>query len=229
MGQLARTSTRCGRALHPSSQCTHKTPSAHTHPLSLPSLQRYAFDDSQLTEKSARSHGSYLRVHFKNTREVAATISGMKLSKAYTYLADVQEKKQVVPFRRFNGDVGRNAQTKQWKTTQGRWPVKSAKFMLSLLRNAESNAEAKGLETEELVIRNIVINQAPKTRRRTYRAHGRINPYQGNPCHIEIHLTEPANEVPKAADSSALAPHLNKRQLAQKRIAAARAPAAASA
>ena len=25
-----------------------------------------------------------------------------------------------------------------------------------------------------------------KTRRRTYRAHGRINPYQGHPCHIEV-------------------------------------------
>jgi len=106
--------------------------------------------------------------------------------------------------------------------------VKSAKFLLSLLRNAEANADAKGLETEELVIRNIVVNQAPKTRRRTYRAHGRINPYQGHPCHIEIHLTEPAAEVPKAdAESSAvvLSSRLNKRQLAQKRIAASRAPA----
>lgn len=70
-------------------------------------------------EKSARCHGSYLRVHFKNTRETAANISGMKLQKAYTYLQDVQEKKQCVPFRRFNGAVGRNAQAKQWKATQG--------------------------------------------------------------------------------------------------------------
>ncbi|KAI3480578.1 hypothetical protein L1887_57298 [Cichorium endivia] len=103
-----------------------------------------------------------------------------------------------------------------------RWPVKSVKFLLALLKNAESNAEAKGLDTEELIIRNIVIQQAPKTRRRTYRAHGRINPYEGHPIHAEILLAEPAAQVPKAA-SSDLTVRLNKRQLAQKRITAARA------
>ncbi|PWN48346.1 putative RPL17A-ribosomal protein L17.e [Violaceomyces palustris] len=187
---------------------------------------RYAFDDSKLLEKSSRSRGEYLRVHFKNTRETAAAVSGLKLQKAYAYLANVVDHKQVIPFRRFNGGVGRTQQAKEFKTTQGRWPVKSVKFLLNLLKNAEANAEAKGLDTEELVIRNIVVQQAPKTRRRTYRAHGRINAYEGSPCHIEIHLTEPAAQVPKA-DSSALVQRLNKRQLAQKRIAAARAAAPA--
>ena len=27
-------------------------------------------------------------------------------------------------------------------------------------------------------------------RRRTYRAHGRINPYMSSPCHIEVCLVE---------------------------------------
>lgn len=103
----------------------------------------------------------------------------------------------------------------------GRWPVKSVKFLLALLKNAEANAEAKGLATEELVIRNIVIQQAPKTRRRTFRAHGRINPYEGHPIHAEILLSEPAAQVPKA--STDVSVRLNKRQLAQKRVAAARA------
>ncbi|PWN92502.1 putative RPL17A-ribosomal protein L17.e [Acaromyces ingoldii] len=182
---------------------------------------RYAFDDSKLVEKTSRSRGSYLRVHFKNTRETAAAVSGMKLQKAFAYLQNVQERKQCIPFRRFNGGVGRTQQASEFKTTQGRWPVKSVKFLLNLLKNAEANAEAKGLETEELLIKNICINQAPKTRRRTYRAHGRINPYQGHPCHIEIHLAEPAAEVPKG-DSSALQPRLNRRQLAQRRSIAAR-------
>jgi large subunit ribosomal protein L17e len=56
---------------------------------------------------------------FRNRRETAAVLSGMKLSKAYSYLADVQEHKQCVPFRRFNGGVGRTAQAKPFKTTQG--------------------------------------------------------------------------------------------------------------
>jgi large subunit ribosomal protein L17e len=124
----------------------------------------------------------------------------MKLSKAYTYLGDVQEKKQCIPFRRFDGSIGRTGQAKQFKTTKGRWPVKSVQFVLRLLKNAESNADAKDLAVDELFIKNIVVQQAPKTRRRTYRAHGRINPYQGHPCHIEIILSTPQSEVARAKD-----------------------------
>ena len=36
----------------------------------------------------------------------------------------------------------------------------------------------------------VQVNRAPKMRRRTYRAHGRINPYMSSPCHIEICLVE---------------------------------------
>ena len=52
-------------------------------------------------------------------REVAAALSGMKLAKAYTYLGDVTEHKQIIPFRRFAGGIGRASQAKQFKTTKG--------------------------------------------------------------------------------------------------------------
>ena len=44
---------------------------------------------------------------------------GLKLPKAYTYLSDTLDHKQVIPFRRFNGGVGRASQAKQFKATQG--------------------------------------------------------------------------------------------------------------
>ena len=59
--------------------------------------------------------------------------------------------------------------------SQGRWPKKSAEILLELLKNAESNAEVKMLNTDALVIDHIQVNAAAKIRRRTYRAHGRIN------------------------------------------------------
>ena len=86
---------------------------------------------------------------------------GLKLEKAYKYLGDVKEHKQIIPFRRFAGGVGRASQAKQFKATQGRWPEKSVKFILGLLKNAESNADAKNLEASELTIKSIVVNQAP--------------------------------------------------------------------
>ena len=90
-----------------------------------------------------QARGSDLRVHFKNTRESALAIRNMELNKAKKYLEDVLAHKRVIPFRRFCGGVGRTAQAKnEGQTTgQGRWPKKSAMFLLGLLKNAESNAE----------------------------------------------------------------------------------------
>ncbi|KAF8231749.1 ribosomal protein L22 [Tricholoma matsutake] len=176
-------------------------------------------------EKTSRARGEYLRTHFKNMREVAAAITGLKLVKAYAYLGDVKEHKRVIPFRRFAGGVGRASQAKEFKATQGRWPEKSVKFILRLLKNAESNADAKNLDLEDLFIKNIVVQQAPKTRRRTYRAHGRINPYQGHPTHVEIILSASDVEVEKSTDKSPVLSltGLNRRQVARRRIEASRA------
>ncbi|KAI0087908.1 hypothetical protein BDY19DRAFT_994789 [Irpex rosettiformis] len=177
-------------------------------------------------EKTSRARGEYLRTHFKNMREVAAALTGLKLTKAYTYLGDVSEHKQIIPFRRFAGGVGRASQAKQFKATQGRWPEKSVKFITRLLKNAESNADAKNLDVEDLFVKSIVVQQAPKTRRRTYRAHGRINPYQGHPCHVEIILSSSDSEVERAKDKDVVAASsfvgLNRRQVARRRIEAAR-------
>lgn len=43
----------------------------------------------------------------------------MSLQKGLKVLDDVTEHKACVPFRRHNGGIGRHAQAKQWKATQG--------------------------------------------------------------------------------------------------------------
>ncbi|MDK0713535.1 50S ribosomal protein L22, partial [Clostridium perfringens] len=122
-------------------------------------MVRYATEPDNPT-KSAKARGSYLRVHFKNTRETAQAIKRMHVKRATKYLKNVMAKKEVVPFRRFSGGVGRCAQAKAFKHSQGRWPKKSAEFLLQLLKNAESNAEYKGLDTDHLVIEHIMVNAA---------------------------------------------------------------------
>ncbi|XP_027152306.1 60S ribosomal protein L17-2-like [Coffea eugenioides] len=152
--------------------------------------------------KSCKARGSDLRVHFKNTRETAHAIRKLPLAKAKRYLEDVLAHKQAIPFTRFCGGVGRTAQAKNRHSNgQGRWPVKSASFILDLLKNAESNAEVKGLDVDSLFISHIQVNQAQKQRRRTYRAHGRINPYMSSPCHIELILSEKEESVKKEPES----------------------------
>jgi len=80
---------------------------------------------------------------------------------------------------------------KQFGVSRARWPQKSAQFLLSLLKNAEANADTKGLDTGNLIVKHIQVNQAPKQRRRTYRAHGRVC---GPPPHLHpnpFRLTHP--------------------------------------
>ena len=81
-------------------------------------MVRYAATSVNPT-KSAKTRGSYLRVHFKNTREAAQAINGMGLQKAIGYLNNVCKHKQAIPFRRFNGGIGRTAQGKEFGTDSG--------------------------------------------------------------------------------------------------------------
>merc|ERR1712141_817845 len=175
-------------------------------------MTRYSLDPENAT-KSAKAMGSHLRVHFKNTRETAQAIKRMHLRRAVKYLKNVCDKTECIPFRRYNGGIGRCAQAKNFGATQGRWPKKSAEFLLQLLKNAESNAEYKGLDTDHLVIEHIQVNRAPKMRRRTYRAHGRINPYMSSPCHIEVILAEREQAIAKADEETT-----SKKKVSQKKL-----------
>nr|ACO15048.1 60S ribosomal protein L17 [Caligus clemensi] len=175
-------------------------------------MGRYATEPDNPT-KSAKARGSNLRVHFKNTRESAQAIKKMSLHRATTYLKNVINQKEIIPFRRFMGGVGRHAQAKVHGTAQGRWPKKSAEFLLHLLKNAESNAEFKGLDVDHLVIDHIQVNRAPHMRRRTYRAHGRINPYMSSPCHIEVVLVEKEQAFSKVAPEAP-----EKKKVSQKKL-----------
>ena len=143
-------------------------------------------------------------VHFKNTHAVAAAIKGKTLVEAQKYLEAVMAGKRCIPFRKFCGGVGRTAQAKNEGSTtgQGRWPKKSCEHVLGLLKNAESNAEVKGLDTEALVVKHIQVNRSQQYRRRTFRAHGRINAYRSSPCHVEMILAEKEAEIAKEDDGS---------------------------
>merc|ERR1712007_233440 len=101
--------------------------------------------------------------------------------------------------------------------SQGRWPVKSAKIVIDLLKNAESNAEFKNLDTENLIIKHIQVNAAQQGRRRTYRAHGRIGPYMSCPSHIEMILEEKEESVEKA-DNDIKDKKFTKKQIAKRRL-----------
>merc|ERR1712243_450821 len=108
------------------------------------------------------------------------------------------------------GGVGRHGQANQVHgTAQGRWPVKSAEFLLHMLKNAESNAEYKGLDPDHLVVDHIQVNRAAKMRRRTYRAH------------IEIALVEKEQAFAAKSDETEKK-KVSKKKLQKQKAAASR-------
>ena len=169
---------------------------------------------------ACKAAGANIRVHFKNTFEVCAAIRGNKVRDAIKYLHAVLEKKRCVPFRRFNGKVGRTAQAKEFKHTQGRWPVKSAKVVIGLLENLVANAESKSLDVEKLILTHVQCNEAQCGRRRTYRAHGRINAYMNTPCHVELFAEEQEENIERPKASGKKPIKFTKAQLSKKKLVA---------
>lgn len=67
-------------------------------------MARYAKEPENPT-KSAKARGSYLRVHFKNTRETAQAIKHMSLKRVNLFLKNMIGHTERVPFQRFNVGV----------------------------------------------------------------------------------------------------------------------------
>ena len=182
-------------------------------------MVQYSLDPENPTE-SCKSRGSYLHVHFKNTRETAQAIKGKHIRKATKYLKGATLKKQCVPFHPCSSGVGRCAQDRHGGWMQGRRLKKCAEFLVHVLKNAESNAELKGLDIDSLVIEHIWVNKAPKMLLRTYRAHGHINPYMSSPCHTEMILTEKEQIVPKPEEEVAQKKKISQKKLKKQKLMA---------
>lgn len=101
--------------------------------------------------------------------ELVALLKVCEWTKEWTKESDTTDENMVDGHELMVWQIG-----KAFGVTRARWPVKSAKELLGLLKNAEANADTKGLDTGNLIVKHIQVNQAPKQRRRTYRAHGRV-------------------------------------------------------
>ena len=98
------------------------------------------------------------------------------------------------------------------RTNSGAGHRVGGEFLLHMLKNAESNAELKGLDVSSLVTECIPVNKAPKLHQRIYRAHGPVNPYNSSSCHIEMILPEKKQIVLKPEEGAA-----QKKRISQKK------------
>ncbi|MCW4014638.1 MAG: 50S ribosomal protein L22 [Candidatus Bathyarchaeota archaeon] len=139
-------------------------------------------------DKTAIASGRDLRIKPKTAREICNHIKGMKLEQAKTFLNDVIDKKQAVPYYRYRGKVGHRKQLEGHDA--GRFPEKAAGEILKILDSVEANAEFKGLYADRLKIVHMAAHRGRVIRKFIPRAFGRASPYYKHLTHIEVAVEE---------------------------------------
>jgi large subunit ribosomal protein L22 len=137
-------------------------------------------------ENSSKAMGSELHISPKKSREVCCKIKGMKVSQARKYLEEVIILKQAVPFKRHHEGTGH----RKGPMAAGRYPISASKEILKVLKNAESNAEYKGLEPANMYIMHVAIQRGRVIHGFMPRARGRATPKDTETVNIEMILSE---------------------------------------
>ena len=151
----------------------------------------YSFVEQKYdADRLAKASGRDLRIKPTPEREVCAVIKGMKLEQAKRYLEKVIQLKQSVPFRRHKKKQAHRKDLKQYNWYAGRYPQKTAARIYEILTSVESNAEFKGLDTEQCRIIHAATHRGRIIKRYIQRAHGRSSPKFGHLSHVEIVVYE---------------------------------------
>ncbi len=98
-------------------------------------------------KRTAKAFGKEQDISPKKANEVCYTIKGMKVQRAIDYLDSVAKKKDFVPFRRYHKKVAHRT-----GGVIGRYPVKAAKVVSGVVKNARMNAEYRGMDPDKLKI-----------------------------------------------------------------------------
>lgn len=142
-------------------------------------------------DKTVKASGRDLRISPKKTAEVCRELNGMKLEEARGMLEEVVSMTRMMPFRRHKKKLGHHAnKLREYKWFAGGYPVKVATRILAILKNAESNADYKGLDVDRLKIIHASVDLGPKLRRFTPRAFGRSSPKYEQLTRVQVVLEE---------------------------------------
>ncbi|MBI4399845.1 50S ribosomal protein L22 [Candidatus Micrarchaeota archaeon] len=109
----------------------------------------YDYSYQTKTEKIAKSQSFDLDASFKDLTQVCRNIRKKKVKQALKMLEDFSTGKMPVRFYTYNKRLGHR---KELGGRKGRYPKKSAKFVLQALNNALANAKFKNLNEDKLVV-----------------------------------------------------------------------------
>jgi len=136
-------------------------------------------------DTTAKALGRELTISPKLSREVAGMVRGMKVDKAIQALEDVVALKRPVPLKRYNKRVSHKQ-----GVGPGRYPEKVAKAFLNIIQSAVANAEYKGLDVDNMVLRTITVSRGRTIPGHMPRAHGRATQWDQNTVNLEVIIEE---------------------------------------
>ncbi len=139
-------------------------------------------------DRTVKASGRQLRVSPKAAREVCNALKGMRLNEAKDFLEAVAEKRKAVPFLRHRKKMAHRRGLQ--KADAGKYPVKTARKILEVLKSAEANAEYRGFDIERLRVIHASAYPGMKIRKYIPRAFGRMSPYFKTLCHVEVVLEQ---------------------------------------
>ena len=141
--------------------------------------------------KFANAVGKDLNVSFKHAVAICDKLRGMMLGDAIELLEGVIRLEKVIPFRRFRTGIGHRRGLSGAEKI-GKYPRKASEYILRVLRNAEANAEYKGLDTENLKIVHIQALRGVSRRRR--KPKGRWKNWRTRFTHVQVIVKEIARK-----------------------------------
>ena len=91
-------------------------------------------------------------------------------------------------------DLIREKQVDQALATLANSPRKAARMIEKVLKSAIANAEQKGLDPEELIVKRAYVDEGPTMKRVKPRAMGRANIIRRRTCHITVVVGKPESK-----------------------------------
>ncbi len=136
-------------------------------------------------EKTAKAYGRELHCSPKACENIARAIKGMDVKEAKKYLEDVINFRRAIPYRRHNTERAHKK-----GIGPGAYPVKACKLILDVIKNAENNAEYKGLDPENMYIAHISTYRGRMIKSYMPRAFGRATAWHERTTNVEIIIAE---------------------------------------
>lgn len=116
---------------------------------------KYSFQEFD-KEHMARAMLISVPIPLKSAVMVGRAIKGKNLQTAKNILEQVILKKTPIKFTKFNQE-----QAHRKAIGPGKFPVKTARYMLKLLKEVEANAQLAGLDTSSLKVFRVIPKEAP--------------------------------------------------------------------